>query len=76
MLGEGGPIIHDLRPKTTAGFLPTVEYLRKHDMRMEGDPVEPFQTFESAGLPPDIMDEVSCLHDSVGLCPSEQRLRF
>jgi len=51
--------VRDLRPRTTAGFLPTMEYLRKHDMRMEGEPVEPFQTFESVGLPPDIMDEAS-----------------
>ncbi|KAF5834590.1 P-loop containing nucleoside triphosphate hydrolase protein [Dunaliella salina] len=59
MMGAGGmPSVRDLRPRTTAGFLPTYEYLRKHDMRMEGEPVEPFQTFESVGLPPDIMDEI------------------
>jgi hypothetical protein len=33
--------------------------MRKHDLRVEGkDVCEPFQTFEAAGFPHDIMDEV------------------
>jgi ATP-dependent RNA helicase DDX5/DBP2 len=58
-LAGGGVPIRDIKPRTTAGFLPAAEYMRKHDLRVEGGGVpEPFQTFESVGFPHDIMDEV------------------
>jgi hypothetical protein len=53
--------IREIPPKTTAGFIPVADYMRKHDLIVEGDGasrVEPFQTFESAGFPHDILDEV------------------
>ena len=42
--------------------MPAAEYMRKHDLRVETTEqvCEPFQTFEAAGFPHDIMDEVRC----------------
>lgn len=47
------------------------EYLRKHDMIVEGGKVgEPFQTFESVGFPRDIMDEVGYARATVCIRPA------
>ena len=51
--------MHTCRPKSTSGFISLVEYKALHGCRVEGENVpEPFQTFESVGFPPDIMDEI------------------
>eukprot|EP00193_Tetraselmis_chui_P004067 CAMPEP_0177768674 /NCGR_PEP_ID=MMETSP0491_2-20121128/9858_1 /TAXON_ID=63592 /ORGANISM="Tetraselmis chuii, Strain PLY429" /LENGTH=522 /DNA_ID=CAMNT_0019285519 /DNA_START=255 /DNA_END=1820 /DNA_ORIENTATION=+ len=42
-----------------AGFLPVAEYRQKHDLVVLGEAApDPFQTFDSVGFPPDIMDEI------------------
>lgn len=63
MPASGAPVeIKDIKPRSTAGFLPPLEYRRMHDLITTGDNVpEAMQTFESVGFPPDILDEVSLL---------------
>ncbi len=79
--GAGGVVpslgmeTRDVRPKSTAGFLPTAEYMRQQDLQVQGSNVpEPFQTFESVGFPADILDEVrcSCLADKPPSMPELQ----
>uniref|UniRef100_A0A061RKI9 RNA helicase n=1 Tax=Tetraselmis sp. GSL018 TaxID=582737 RepID=A0A061RKI9_9CHLO len=42
------------------GEMSVAEYRAKHDMTVMGDSVpDPFQSFESVGFPPDIMDEIN-----------------
>ena len=59
--GGGGPmgIVKTIVPTTTAGFMSKPDFLRTHDIHTQGSDVpDAFQTFESAGFPRDIMDEV------------------
>lgn len=51
--------LREVRPKSSAGFLPMLEYMRTHGIRTDPpDAIEPMQTFESVGFPADILDEV------------------
>eukprot|EP00798_Chlamydomonas_sp_ICE-L_P027598 gene27598-7235_t len=58
--GSGVPVtVKEIVPSSTVGFIAPEEYKRKHDLQLLGNGApEPFQTFESAGFPRDILEEI------------------